>query len=139
MLPVVALSVLLLAGSAQEQQSVRRAVELVKDIEPGASSADVAARTAPLGAPRVVFLHCSTGGEHRCAQAPEDRATKRVATWAISDRRLVVTFCGRAGAWKMAALSLSSADRIDPTAMDPEALIWKYDSNVAAACESPAS
>jgi hypothetical protein len=36
----------------------------------------------------------------------------------------------------MAALKLSSADRIDVFGLDPAALVWKYDADLAATCES---
>jgi hypothetical protein len=134
MLAHVALTMVLFAGSDGDAQAAKRAAELVKDIEPGTSAPDVEKRTAPLGSPTLVFQRCSaTSG---CEAAPEKNATKRTATWAVGGRKLVVAYCGHSGAWKMAAMAISSADHIELFGADPAALVWKYDSDVMARCEA---
>ncbi len=131
----LALTMVLLAGSAGDAQAAKRAAELVKDIEPGASAVDVEKRTAPLGSPTLVFQRCSAATS-RCEAAPEKSATKRTATWRVGDRKLVVTYCGRADAWTMAAMTISSADHIELLGADPAALVWKYDSDLMERCEA---
>ncbi|MDA8440307.1 MAG: hypothetical protein M0Z51_15820 [Propionibacterium sp.] len=133
MLASIALTMVLLAGSDGDAQAAKRAAKLVKDIEPGAAAADVETRTAPLGSPTLVFQRCSASTS-RCEAAQEKNATKRTATWEVGDRKLIVTYCGRADAWRMAAMTISSADHIQLTGTEPAALVWKYNSDLMERC-----